>query len=619
MGELAKLLGGKGRVAILAGNQNAPNLRRRVEGVKTEAAKHHGIQIIGTFYHAETPQDAAAEVIRVNNAYPDIKGWAMVGGWALFTKTLLTDLDPKKVKLVAVDALPTELPYVEKGLAPVLLAQSSYLWGNVGVTKIIDKLFYKKDVPEIVSMDPVRVTIGDARLVGAPAPAVGLPRRPRGIPEAQVAPRGRSWSQQVDNVATAPLVSFRHVSKRFPGARALEDVSFDVRRGSCHALCGENGAGKSTLGKLLAGIEQPDAGEIAVDGRVVSFEDPRDALAAGIGMVHQELAFCENLSVAENLCLGDLPARALFVSRAEMEKRARAMLAAIEAPIDVRRLVGELTVAEQQMVQIAAAVGSGARVIIFDEPTSSLSQHETEHFYELLDRLRARDVTCVFVSHRMQEIFRLCDTITVLRDGRHVATKPIRRDRRGGAGAAHDRPPAGGVPARRHADGRRRRGAARRASSRARASSPTSASRCTRARWWASPAWSGAGPHRHRARDLRSRSGGARACRGRGHPARPALARGGDARRRRLRPRGSQAPRPGAEHARARERDAADAALARARRLAARRRGARARGRRVRAAARAHARSRRARPPVCRAAISRSWCSRSGWRRAAAC
>jgi ABC-type sugar transport system ATPase subunit len=223
-----------------------------------------------------------------------------------------------------------------------------------------------------------------------------------------------------------PLVSFRHVSKRFPGARALEDVSFDVRRGSCHALCGENGAGKSTLGKLLAGIEQPDAGEIEVDGRVVRFEDPRDALAAGIAMVHQELAFCENLSVAENLCLGDLPVRGgLFVSHREMETRAQALMAAIEAPIDVRRLVGELTVAEQQMVQIAAAVGSGARVIIFDEPTSSLSQHETEHFYALLDRLRARDVTCVFVSHRMQEIFRLCDTITVLRDGRHVATKPV--------------------------------------------------------------------------------------------------------------------------------------------------------------------------------------------------
>lgn len=158
MAELAKLLGGKGRIAILAGNQNAPNLRRRVEGMKAEAGKHKGLQIVGTFFHNETPQDAAAEVIRVNNAYPDIKGWAMAGGWALFTKTLLTDLDPKKIKLVSVDGLPPQLPYVEKGLAPVLLAQSSYLWGNVGVTKIVDKIHFKKDVPEIVSMDPVRVT-----------------------------------------------------------------------------------------------------------------------------------------------------------------------------------------------------------------------------------------------------------------------------------------------------------------------------------------------------------------------------------------------------------------------------------------------------------------------------
>jgi ribose transport system substrate-binding protein len=158
MSELARLLGGKGRVAILAGNQNATNLRRRVDGIKNEAAKHRSIQIVGTFYHAETPQDAAAEVIRVHNAYPDIKGWAMAGGWALFTKTLLTDLDPKKVKLVAVDALPPQLPYVEKGLAPVLLAQASYLWGNVGVTKIVDKVFFKKDVPELVTTDPVRVT-----------------------------------------------------------------------------------------------------------------------------------------------------------------------------------------------------------------------------------------------------------------------------------------------------------------------------------------------------------------------------------------------------------------------------------------------------------------------------
>jgi ribose transport system substrate-binding protein len=158
MAELAKQIEGKGKVAILAGNQNAPNLRRRVDGIKAEAAKSKGIQIVGTFYHNETPQDAAAEVIRVNNAYPGIKGWAMAGGWALYTKTLLSDLDPAKIKLVAVDALPPSLPYVEKGLAPVLLAQSSYLWGNVGVTKIIDKIVFKKDVPEIIPMDPVRVT-----------------------------------------------------------------------------------------------------------------------------------------------------------------------------------------------------------------------------------------------------------------------------------------------------------------------------------------------------------------------------------------------------------------------------------------------------------------------------
>jgi ribose transport system substrate-binding protein len=157
MGELAKQLKGKGNVAVLAGNQNAPNLRKRVEGVKKEATKYPQIKIIGTFYHIETPQDAAAEVVRVINAYPEINGWAMVGGWPLFTTTLLTDLDPAKVKVVAVDALPAELPYVEKGIAPVLLAQPTYLWGYVSVEKIIDKIYLKQDVPEINPMQLVRV------------------------------------------------------------------------------------------------------------------------------------------------------------------------------------------------------------------------------------------------------------------------------------------------------------------------------------------------------------------------------------------------------------------------------------------------------------------------------
>lgn len=158
MVELAKQMGGKGKVAILAGNQNAPNLRKRVEGVKQEAAKHPGIAIVDTFYHTETPQDAAAEVVRVQNAYPEVQGWAMIGGWPLFTPTLLTDLDPKKVKIVAVDALPVMLPYVEKGLAPVLLAQPVYLWGHVSVQKIFDKVQLKQDVPEVIPMELVRVS-----------------------------------------------------------------------------------------------------------------------------------------------------------------------------------------------------------------------------------------------------------------------------------------------------------------------------------------------------------------------------------------------------------------------------------------------------------------------------
>jgi ABC-type sugar transport system ATPase subunit len=221
-------------------------------------------------------------------------------------------------------------------------------------------------------------------------------------------------------------VRFEHIGKRFPGVQALSDVSLSIAAGSCHALCGENGAGKSTLGKILAGIYAPDEGRLFVNGSEVRFSGPRDALGAGVGMVHQELAFCENLSVAENLCLSHIPSRRGFVSRDEMEHRATEMLKAIGAEsISVRPRVGELTIAQQQMVQIAAAVGSGARIIVFDEPTSSLSQAEVHRLYELIDRLKHDGVTCIYVSHRMPELFQLCDAVTVLRDGRHVATRPL--------------------------------------------------------------------------------------------------------------------------------------------------------------------------------------------------
>lgn len=157
--ELAGVIGEKGNVAVLAGNQNAPNLRKRAEGAVKQAAKYPGIKVVGTFYHIETPQDAAAEVVRVMNAYPEINAWAMIGGWPLFTKTLLTDLDPAKVKVVAVDALPAELPYIAKGIAPVLLAQPTYKWGYVSVEKIVEKVCLGKNVPAMNEMELVRVSL----------------------------------------------------------------------------------------------------------------------------------------------------------------------------------------------------------------------------------------------------------------------------------------------------------------------------------------------------------------------------------------------------------------------------------------------------------------------------
>ena len=220
-----------------------------------------------------------------------------------------------------------------------------------------------------------------------------------------------------------PAVRFEQVSKRFVGVQALDDVSLEVAEGSCHALCGENGAGKSTLGKILAGIYAPDGGRLFVHGRAVRFDSPHEAREAGVGMVHQELAFCENLSVAENLLLAALPARRGFVDRPETQRRARAMLDEIGADVDVQVQMRELTIAQQQLVQIATAVCGGARIIVFDEPTS-LSQPEADRLYELIGRLRARGVTCLYVSQRMPEIYRLCDTISVLRDGRHVTTQP---------------------------------------------------------------------------------------------------------------------------------------------------------------------------------------------------
>ena len=223
-----------------------------------------------------------------------------------------------------------------------------------------------------------------------------------------------------------PFLEFHQVTKRFPGVLALDAVSFAVAQGSCHALIGENGAGKSTLGKILAGVHQADSGEIRLDGQSIHPASPHAARHLGIAMVHQELAFCPNLTVAENLCLGDLP-RAKFgwVRRAEMRRRARAMLAEIGSAIDPAALISSLSTGQEQLVQIAAAVGTGARIIVMDEPTSSLSLGESRELARLVRALKTRGITLIYVSHRLEEIFDLCDAVTVLRDGRHVSTEPL--------------------------------------------------------------------------------------------------------------------------------------------------------------------------------------------------
>ena len=221
------------------------------------------------------------------------------------------------------------------------------------------------------------------------------------------------------------FLTFIGLTKRFPGVLALDDVSFAVARGSCHALMGENGAGKSTLGKILAGVDTADHGEIHLDGQRIQPATPLAARGLGIAMVHQELAFCPNLTVAENLCLGDFPGRGGWVDRARMREIARGMLHEIEADFDVDQPISQLTTGQEQVVQIAAALGVNARVIVMDEPTSSLSAGEAEHLFQLIAHLKQRGITLLYVSHRMEEIFQLCDAVTVLRDGRHVVTERI--------------------------------------------------------------------------------------------------------------------------------------------------------------------------------------------------
>ena len=220
-------------------------------------------------------------------------------------------------------------------------------------------------------------------------------------------------------------LSFSGITMEFPGVKALEDVSFSVQPCTIHALMGENGAGKSTLLKILSGAHVATAGTLALDGVPQGFGSTADSLAAGIAVIYQELHLVPEMTVAENIFLGHLPARGGWVDRTELRAAATKQLEFIGEEIDPATRLGDLPLAQRQMVEIAKALTRGARIIAFDEPTSSLSEREVRRLFAIIRGLRDRGCAVLYVSHRMEEIFALCDQITILRDGRHVETRAI--------------------------------------------------------------------------------------------------------------------------------------------------------------------------------------------------
>ena len=225
---------------------------------------------------------------------------------------------------------------------------------------------------------------------------------------------------EVASVAEAPLLEARGIGKSFPGVRALDNVDLSLHKGQVLSLIGENGAGKSTLMKILAGVQPQDEGEIILDGESVAIESTRAALGLGISLIHQELNLATNLGVGSNVFLGREPLRGGFIDEARICEESREFLRMVGLDIDPNTLVEDLTIGRQQMVEIAKALSVNARVLIMDEPTSSLSQTETENLFVVIKDLRERGVSVIYISHRLGEVKELSDHVTVLRDGENA-------------------------------------------------------------------------------------------------------------------------------------------------------------------------------------------------------
>lgn len=219
-----------------------------------------------------------------------------------------------------------------------------------------------------------------------------------------------------------PLLETRGVTKRFAGVAALRDVSLSVAAGEVHAIIGENGAGKSTLMKILAGVLEPDAGTISLDGKNLAINSVHQALELGIALIHQELNLADNLDVAANIFLGREPTRLGWIDSKRLRQDAKKYMQMVGLDVAPETKVHELTIGVQQLVEIAKALSVNARILIMDEPTSSLSQHEADTLFEVILGLRAQGVTVLYISHRLREIERLADSVTVLRDGENAGT-----------------------------------------------------------------------------------------------------------------------------------------------------------------------------------------------------
>ncbi len=224
-----------------------------------------------------------------------------------------------------------------------------------------------------------------------------------------------------------PVLQLEHVSKVFPGVKALSDVHFDVRPGEVHALLGENGAGKSTLIKITSGVYKPDGGTIRVQGKLCTFDNPREAQSAGIATIYQELSLYPELTVAENIFMGHAPrGRMGMLNWGQMRERADEILESLNIhDMDVGRKVGTMSVGNRQRVEIAKALSLDAKVLIMDEPTAALTEADVERLFSIVRLLRDRGVGIIYISHRLQEVFELADRVTVLRDGQYVDTKDV--------------------------------------------------------------------------------------------------------------------------------------------------------------------------------------------------